>query len=70
MTHAVKLPVTAPVSLECEFWIDSDGWNGVCQEFSITVRSSSFEGAKRDMEAALQAHIETMLRHRERGHAA
>jgi predicted RNase H-like HicB family nuclease len=62
MTHAVKLPVAVPVALECEFWVDSDGWNGVCQEFSITVHSSSFEDAKREMEAALKAHIEGILR--------
>jgi hypothetical protein len=60
--HAVKLPVTAAVAIECEFWTGSDDWNGVCHEFSITVRGNSFEGAKRNMEGALATHIESVLR--------
>src|ERR1700732_3223458 len=34
----------------------------VCEELSLTVRGSSFEDPKRKMEAALQAHIESILR--------
>jgi predicted RNase H-like HicB family nuclease len=46
---------------DCSFWLEDDGWNGVCEELLITVRGSSFEDAKRKMEAALQAHIESVL---------
>jgi predicted RNase H-like HicB family nuclease len=60
-THAVKLKVSANVPTDCSFWLEDDGWNGVCEELSITVRGSSFEDAKRKMEAALQAHIESVL---------
>jgi hypothetical protein len=35
--------------------------DGVCEELLLTVRGSSFEDAKRKMEAALQAHIERVL---------
>jgi hypothetical protein len=38
-----------------QFWLEDDGWNGVCEELSVTVRGSSFEDAKTKMEAALQA---------------
>ena len=70
MTHAVKLPVTAPIVLECEFWIENDGWNGVCRELSVTVRGSSFEDAKREMEAALKTRIEAVLYRAADEHAA
>ena len=59
--HAVKLKVSANVPKDCSFWLQDDGWNGVCEELSLTVRGSSFEDAKRKMEAALQAHVERVL---------
>jgi hypothetical protein len=62
--RAVKLKVFASVSKDCSFWLEDDGWNGVCEELSITVRGSSFEDAKTKMEAELQAHIESVLRKR------
>jgi len=65
--HAVKLKVSANVPKDCSFWLQDDGWNGVCEELSLTVRGSSFEDAKRKMETALQAHIESVLRKHSRG---
>ena len=60
--QAIKLKVTASVPKDCIFQLEDDGWNGVCEELSVTVRGSSFEDAKRKMEAALQAQIERVLR--------
>ena len=60
--HPVTLKVSANVPKDCSFWPEDDSWNGVCEELSLTVRGSSFEDAKRNMEAALQAHIENFLR--------
>jgi hypothetical protein len=60
--HPVTLKVSANVPKDCSFWPEDDGWNGVCEELSLTVRGSSFEDAKRKMEAGLQAHIESVLR--------
>jgi predicted RNase H-like HicB family nuclease len=60
--HAVKLKVSANVPEDCSFWLEDDGWNGACEDLSLTVRGSSFEDAKRNMEAALQAHVESVLR--------
>ena len=60
--HPVMLKVSANVPKDCSFWPEDDSWNGVCEELSLTVRGSSFEDAKRNMEAALQAHIESVLR--------
>jgi predicted RNase H-like HicB family nuclease len=62
MAHPVKLRVIAGVPKDCNFWLEHDSWNGVCEELAVTVRGSSFEDAKRKMEAALQAHIEDVLR--------
>jgi predicted RNase H-like HicB family nuclease len=61
-SQATKLMVTAGIPKDCIFQLEDDGWNGVCEELSVTVRGSSFEDAKRKMEAALQAHIESVLR--------
>ena len=61
-THAVKLQVEAKVPKECLFWLEADGWTGVCEELSIAIQGTSFENAKKAMEAALQEHIETALR--------
>jgi predicted RNase H-like HicB family nuclease len=60
--QAIRLKVTASVPKDCIFQLEHDGWNGVCDELSVTVCGSSFEDAKRKMEAALQAHIESVLR--------
>ncbi|PYX54021.1 MAG: hypothetical protein DMG73_19770 [Acidobacteria bacterium] len=60
--HAVKVPVNASVPVECLFWTEDDGWKGSCEKLSLTARGNSFEDAKKNMEAALQAHIEAILR--------
>jgi predicted RNase H-like HicB family nuclease len=59
--QAIKVKVSASVPKDCIFQLEDDGWNGVCEELSVSVRGSSFEDAKRKMEAALQAHIEGVL---------
>jgi predicted RNase H-like HicB family nuclease len=64
-THAVKLEVSAEVPKDCSFWPEDNGWNGACEELSISVRGCSFEDAKRKMEAALQT-IESALREHSR----
>jgi predicted RNase H-like HicB family nuclease len=61
-SQAVKVPVKAPVSIECEFWVEDDGWIGRCAELSISVQGSSFEDAKRKMEEALKEHLVSLLR--------
>jgi hypothetical protein len=61
-SEAVSLPVIASVSLDCSFCPEDDGWSGVCERLMVLVRGSSFEGAKKHMEAALQEHIERILR--------
>jgi hypothetical protein len=68
--HAVKLKGVAGVPKDCSFWLEDDGWNGVCEELSLTVRGSSFEDAKTKMEAELQAQIESILRKHSRKRVA
>lgn len=60
--EVVRLEVAARVPKNCTFCLEDDRWNGVCEELSVSVLGSSFEDAKRKMEAALQAHIEGVLR--------
>jgi len=60
--HAVSLRVTPCFRVECQFWLDDDGWNGNAPEFQISVRAASFADAKADMELALARYIESVLR--------
>jgi len=62
-SHAVSLQVTAPITVECKFWAEDDGWSGVAETWGLTVRGSSFEEAKKNMELALARRIETLLAH-------
>lgn len=60
--HAVGVRVIAPVAFECKFWIDSDGWHAVADGLEIVVHAGSFEDAKRNMEAALNAYVQSLVR--------
>jgi hypothetical protein len=59
--HSVKLRVTPFLRIECKFWLTDDGWNGSCEQPSITVQAGSFEHAKSEMEMALGKYIESLL---------
>jgi hypothetical protein len=61
-SEAASLPVIAGVPLDCSFWPEDDGWSGVCERLSVTVRGGSFEDVKKNMETALQERIERILR--------
>ena len=61
-SQIVNLPVTATISISCDFWPEGDDWKGLCERPSVTVRGSSFEDAKKNMAAELQVHIERILR--------
>jgi hypothetical protein len=60
--HAVNLQITARVPFDCAFWLDADGWTGVCEQMSLTVRGGSFEDAKKVLERALQEQVERIVR--------
>ncbi|MEP6645213.1 MAG: hypothetical protein ABJA69_11995 [Acidobacteriaceae bacterium] len=64
MQHAVKVPVIASVPIESEFWPESDGWTGSCLRLKIEVHGSNFEDAKKNMESALEARINSLLESR------
>ncbi len=34
--HAVQVPVSAPVLVECIFWPEDDVWKGASQELSLS----------------------------------
>ena len=61
-THSVKLGVTPCLRIECQFWLEDDGWVASTEALGVTVHAPSFETAKTDMELALGKHIETLLR--------
>ena len=64
--HAVTLKVTPSLRIECKFWLTDDGWNGSCEQRSITVQAGSFEHAKSEMELALGKYVESLLREPQR----
>ena len=61
-SQVVSLEVTASIPIDCDFWAEDDGWKGLCESLSVTVRGSSFEDAKKNMATELQVHIEKILR--------
>ncbi len=61
-SQVVKLEVSASIPIECEFWSEDDGWEGLSRSLSVTVRGSSFEDAKKNMATELEAQIEEILR--------
>jgi hypothetical protein len=67
--HAVTLRVTPFLRIECKFWLADDGWNGSCEQPSITVQAGSFEHAKSEMEMALGKYIESLLLETQRASA-
>lgn len=60
--HAVRMRVVAPVTFECSFWMDDDGWKGSCEELSIVVSGTSFEDTKCAMSSVLKEYVEGMVR--------
>jgi hypothetical protein len=64
--HAVTLKVKPSLRIECKFWLTDDGWNGSCEQPSITVQAGSFEHAKSEMELALGKYVESLLREPQR----
>jgi len=60
--HAVSVRVIAPVAFECKFWVDSYGWHAVADGLDITVQAASFEDAKRNMQSALNAYVQSLIR--------
>jgi hypothetical protein len=57
-----KASVTPFLRIECKFWLTDDGWNGSCEQPSITVQAGSFEHAKSEMEMTLGKYVESLLR--------
>ena len=64
--QAVVLRVAPFLRIECKFWLTDDGWNGSCEQPSITVQAGSFEHAKSGMEIALGKYLESLLRESQR----
>ena len=60
--HAVTLGVKPCLPVECKFWLEDDGWNGISEQPAIAVQAGTFEEAKSDMEIALGKYIESLLR--------
>lgn len=60
--HHVGLSVTPLFQIECKFWLSEDGWNGSSERPYVTVQAGSFERVKSEMEMALGAYMESLLR--------
>lgn len=60
-SHAVRMKVVAPVSFECSFWMEDDGWKGLCEMFSLVAYGTSFEEAKTSLSMLLKEKVEAVL---------
>jgi hypothetical protein len=58
----IKMPLIAPITVECVFWAGDDGWKGVCESLSILARGRDFEESKKSMEAVLQTYVRSLFR--------
>ena len=61
-SEIVNLKVTANIAIDCDFWSEGDGWEGLCKSPPATVLGSGFEDAKKKMATELQEQIEGILR--------
>jgi hypothetical protein len=61
-THAVRLSVVAPISFECSFWTEDDGWKASCEALSLVASGTSFEAAKTSLSLLLKAQVEAVMR--------
>jgi hypothetical protein len=58
----VKMSLIDPITAECVFWAENDGWKGVCESLSILVRGRDFEESKRRMEIGLKTYVRSLFR--------
>ena len=58
---AIKIPLIAPISVDCVFWAEDDGWKGVCENLSIWVRGRDFEESKEYMESVLKTYVQSLF---------
>ena len=61
-SQVVTLEVIATIPIDCDFWSEEDGWQGLCKSLSLTVRGTSFEDAKKNMAGELEVYITKLLR--------
>jgi hypothetical protein len=61
-SQVVTLEVIATIPIDCDFWSEDDGWQGLCKSLSLTVRGTSFEDAKKNMAGELEVYITKLLR--------
>jgi hypothetical protein len=61
-SQVVTLEVIATIPIDCDFWSEDDGWQGLCKSLSLTVRGTSFEDAKKNMAGESEVYITKLLR--------
>lgn len=59
---AAKIPLIAPVAVECVFWPEDDDWKGVCEDLSILVRGRNFAESPKSMETVLKNYVRSLFR--------
>ena len=61
LSRAVQLRLSAPVSFECSFWIEDDGWKASCERLSLVASGVTFEQAKNEIRLLIKAQIEQVM---------
>jgi hypothetical protein len=61
LAKAVQLRVVTPLTFECSFWMEDDGWTGSCPPLLLNSSGATFEQAKSEMIALIKAQLEMII---------
>lgn len=59
--NVVQVPVEVALTLDCEFRLENDIWNGFSRQLAVQVTAPDFEEAKKLMQERLKEKIERLL---------
>ncbi len=59
--NVVRVPVEVQLTLDCEFRLENDVWNGFSRQLALQVTAPEFEGAKKLMQERMKEKIERLL---------
>ncbi len=59
--NVVRVPVEVELTLDCEFRLENDVWNGFSRQLAVQVTAPEFERAKRLMQQKMKEKIERLL---------
>lgn len=59
--NVVRVPVEVQLTVDCEFRLENDVWNGFSRQLALQVTGPEFEAAKKLMQQKMKEKIERLL---------